>query len=68
LTKIVILFLKYLYIYHRFKLKLVKGQLARDEILLDTSSAPFSLISLRLKIRKEKINKLNNYLYKNNFN
>jgi hypothetical protein len=46
-------------------LKLVKGQLARDEILLDTSSAPFSPILLPLKIRKEKIKKPNNNLNNN---
>jgi hypothetical protein len=47
-------------------LKLVKGQLARDKITLDTSSAPLSPILLCLKIKKEKIPKPNNYL-KNNF-
>jgi hypothetical protein len=61
LTKI-ILYIKYLYIYSRSNLKLVKGQLARDEIPLDTSSAPFTPILLSLKIRKEKIQKSNNYL------
>jgi hypothetical protein len=51
MTKI-ILYIKYLFIYPIFKLKLVKGQLlARDKIPLDTSSAPFSPILLRLKIR-----------------
>jgi hypothetical protein len=65
LTKI-FLYIKYLYIYYRSKLKLIKGQLARDEIPLDNSQAPFSPISLYLKIRKEKIQKPNNYL-KNNF-
>jgi hypothetical protein len=45
-------------------LKLVKGQLAKDEILLDSSSAPFSPILLPLKIGKEKIQKPNNYLFK----
>jgi hypothetical protein len=40
-------------------LKLFKGQLARDEIPLDTSSAPLSPILLLLKIRKEKIQKSN---------
>jgi hypothetical protein len=66
LTKIIIC-KKYLFIYLRFKLKLVKGQLlARDEIPLDTSSAPFSSILLPLKIIKEIIQKRNNYL-KNNF-
>jgi hypothetical protein len=55
----------YIFIYNRFKLKLVKGQLARDEIPLDITSAPFSPILLLLKIRKEKIQKTNNYL-KNN--
>jgi hypothetical protein len=43
-------------------LKLVKGQLARDEIPIDTSSTPLSLILLHLKIRKEKIQKPNNLL------
>jgi hypothetical protein len=47
-------------------MKIVKGQLARDEIPLDTSSAPLSPIMLLLKIRKEKIQKPNNYI-KNNF-
>jgi hypothetical protein len=47
-------------------LKLVKGQLARDDISLDTSSAPLSPILLCLKIIKEKTQKSNNYL-KNNF-
>jgi hypothetical protein len=37
---------------------LVKGQLlARDEIPLDTSSAPLSPVLFALKIRKEKIQK-----------
>jgi hypothetical protein len=54
LTKI-ILYIKYLIIYSRFKLKSVKGQFARDEIPLDISSAPFSPILLILKIGKEKI-------------
>jgi hypothetical protein len=61
LTKI-ILNIKCFFINHRFKQKLVNGQLARVEIPLDTSSAPFSPILLLLKIRKEKIQKLNNYL------
>jgi hypothetical protein len=66
LTKI-ILYIKYLFIYYRFKLKLVKGELlARDEIPLDKSSAPYSPILFPLKIKKEKIQKPNNY-YKNNF-
>jgi hypothetical protein len=52
-----ILYIKYLYIYSRSKLKLVNGQLARDEIPLDTYSAPFTLILLFLKIRIEKIQK-----------
>jgi hypothetical protein len=56
LTKIN-LFLKYLFIYFRFKLKLVKGQLARNEIPLDTSVAPFFPILLELKIKKEKNSK-----------
>jgi hypothetical protein len=56
LTKI-ILDIKYLFIYERIKLKLVKGQLARIEIPLDTSSAPLSPISLSLKSRKAKIQK-----------
>jgi hypothetical protein len=47
---IIILSLKYLFIYYRSKLKEVKGQLAMDEIPLDTSSAPFSPILLPLKI------------------
>jgi hypothetical protein len=34
-------------------MKIVKGQLARDEIPLDNSSAPFFPILLLLKIRKE---------------
>jgi hypothetical protein len=63
LTKI-ILYIKYLFIYDRSKLKLVKGQLARDEILLDISSPPFPPIWLPLKIRKEKIQKPNKYLFK----
>jgi hypothetical protein len=64
---IIIVYIKYLFIYLRFKLKLVKGQLlARDEIPLVTSSAPFSPILLPLKIIKEIIQKRNNYL-KNNF-
>jgi hypothetical protein len=50
MTKIIV-YIKYLFIYYRFKLKLVKGQLARDEILLDTYSTPFSPILLYLKIR-----------------
>jgi hypothetical protein len=54
-----ILFKKYLYIYSRYKLKLVKGQLARDNIHLDTSSAPFFPIFLELKIKKENIKKTN---------
>jgi hypothetical protein len=33
-------------------LKLVKGHLSRDEIPLDTSSAPFSPIWFSLKIKK----------------
>jgi hypothetical protein len=45
----IILDIKYLFIYERIKLKLVKGQLARVEIPLDTSSAPFSPILLLLK-------------------
>jgi hypothetical protein len=49
-------------------LKLVKGQLARVVIPLDTSSAPFSPILLRLKIRKEKIQKPNNFKSKENIN
>jgi hypothetical protein len=65
LTKI-ILIIKYLFIYSKFKLKLVKGQFARDKIILDKSLAPFSPILLLLKIIKEKIQKSNNYL-KNNF-
>jgi hypothetical protein len=46
-----ILYIKYLYIYYRSKLKLVKGQFAREEILLDTYSAPFSPILFQLNIR-----------------
>jgi hypothetical protein len=38
---------------------LVKGQLARDLILLDISSAPFTPILLFLKKRKEIIQKPN---------
>jgi hypothetical protein len=49
-----ILYIKYLFIYIRSNLNLVKGQLARVEISFDTSSAPFSPILLLLKIRKEK--------------
>jgi hypothetical protein len=56
LTKI-ILYLKFLFIYNKFKLKFVNGKLARVEIPLDTSSAPFTPILLFLKIRKEKIQK-----------
>jgi hypothetical protein len=56
LTKIN-LFLKYFFIYFRFKLKLVKGQLARNKIPLDTSVAPFFPILLELKIKKEKNSK-----------
>jgi hypothetical protein len=41
-----------LFIYSRFKLIYVKGQLERDEILLDISSVPLSPILLSLKIRK----------------
>jgi hypothetical protein len=64
LTKI-ILYIKYLFIYLRFKLKLVKEQLlAREKIPLDNSSAPLSPILLRLKIRKEKIKKPNKFLFK----
>jgi hypothetical protein len=63
LTKL-ILHINNLFIYSRFKLKLFKGQLTRDEIPLDTSSAPFSPILLKLKIRKEKIQKPNRYLFK----
>jgi hypothetical protein len=66
LTKI-ILYIKYLFICQRLKLKLAKGQLARDEIPLDTTSASLSLILLSLKIRKEKMKKQNKYLFKNNF-
>jgi hypothetical protein len=40
----IFLYIKYLFIYPMFKLKLVKGQLARDEIPLDTSSAHLSPI------------------------
>jgi hypothetical protein len=65
LTKI-ILFIKYLFIYLRFRLKLLKGQLARDEIPLIKYSTPFSPILFQLKIKKEKIQKPNNYL-KNTF-
>jgi hypothetical protein len=36
-------------------MKLIKGHLARDEILLVTSIAPFFPIKLLLKISKEKI-------------
>jgi hypothetical protein len=62
----IILHIKYIFIYYRFNLKLAKGQLARDEIPLDIYSAPLSPISLLLKIRKEKIQKLNKNLFKNN--
>jgi hypothetical protein len=58
--------MKYLFIYSRFKLKLVKGQLARDYMPLDTSSAPFSLILLILKIRKKKFKSQINFHLKNN--
>jgi hypothetical protein len=60
-----IFYIKYLFIYHRSKMKLVKGNLARDEILLETSIAPFFPIFLLLKIIKEKILKSKNFL-KNN--
>jgi hypothetical protein len=60
-------YIKYLFIYYSYKLKLVKGHLARDETHLDNSSPPFSPILLLLKIRLEKIQKSNNYL-KTNFN
>jgi hypothetical protein len=56
LTKI-ILHLKYLFIYNKFRLKLFKGQLARDEIPLVKFSAPFSPILFPLKIKKEKNSK-----------
>jgi hypothetical protein len=65
LTKI-ILNVKYLFIYNRSKLKLVIGQLARDEIPLDTSSAPFSPILFPLKIKKKKF-KNQIIIIKNNF-
>jgi hypothetical protein len=55
----IIFYIKYLFIYSRYKLKLFKGHFARDEIPLDTSSAPFSPILFLLLIRKEKIKKLN---------
>jgi hypothetical protein len=64
LTKITF-FIKYLFIYPRFKLILVKGQLARDEIPLYTSSTPFSPKWLPLKICNEKIQKAINYLKDN---
>jgi hypothetical protein len=57
----IILNIKYLFIYIRSKLKLVKGQLASYKILLDTSSAPFSPIEFLLKIRKEKVKNPINY-------
>jgi hypothetical protein len=44
-----------IFIYPNFRQKLLKGQFLRNEIPLDTSSAPFSPILLELKIRKEKI-------------
>jgi hypothetical protein len=44
--------MKYLFIYHSFKQKIIKGQLERDEITIDTSSAPFSPIGLLLEISK----------------
>jgi hypothetical protein len=47
-------------------LKLVKGQLARVEILIHNSSAPFSPILFLLKIRNEKFQKPKKDL-KNNF-
>jgi hypothetical protein len=50
-----IFYIKYIFIYHRSKMKLVKGHLARDEILLVTFIAPFFPIKLLLKISKEKI-------------
>jgi hypothetical protein len=56
LTKI-ILYITYLYIYLRYKLKFVKEHLSRDYIPLDIPSAPFSPILFPLKIIKEKIQK-----------
>jgi hypothetical protein len=56
------LYIKYLFIYDRSKIKLVKGKLAREEIPLDKSPAPFSPNLFPLKIKKEKIQKPNNYL------
>jgi hypothetical protein len=50
-------YIKYLFIYYSSKLKLVKGQLTRDLIPLDSSSAPFSPILLLLKIRKKQNSK-----------
>jgi uncharacterized protein YggU (UPF0235/DUF167 family) len=57
LTKIILL-IKYKFIYARTKIKLIKGHLARDKILLDTPSAPLSPILFLLKIKKEKIQKI----------
>jgi hypothetical protein len=65
LTKI-ILYITNLFIYYRYKLKLVKEELARDYIPLYNSLAPFSPILLSLKIRKEKIQKPYIFLFKNN--
>jgi hypothetical protein len=62
----IILNIKNLFIYNRYKLKLVKRQFAKDEITLDTSSTAFSPILLSLKIGKEKVNNPNKYL-KSNF-
>jgi hypothetical protein len=67
LTKI-IFYIKFIFIYDRSKIKLIKGQLARNEIPLDNSSAPLSSIRLSLKIWKENIQKPNNRLFKNNIN
>jgi hypothetical protein len=54
--------IKYIFIYSRTKLNLVKGQTARDEILLNTTSAPSFPIWFSLYIRNEKNQKPNNNL------
>jgi hypothetical protein len=46
---LIIFYIKNLFIDIRFNLKLVKGQLAKDEIPLDNSSAPLSPILFQLK-------------------
>jgi hypothetical protein len=51
-----------IFIYVRYKLKLFKGNLTRDDNPLDKSSTLFSQIQFPLKIKKEKIKKPNIYL------